>query len=75
MNKQETINEMADIISRRINGANFDDASDAANDLYKAGHRKIYRSGNFLGHNVLSDATLKGLKKEDLIEQIRILAL
>ena len=40
MDNQKTINGMADIISRRINGANFDDVSDAANDLYKEGYRK-----------------------------------
>ncbi len=39
MDKQKAINGMADIINRRINGAHFDDVSDAANGLYNEGYR------------------------------------
>lgn len=40
MKKQKQINEIADIISQKVNGANFDDVSDAAVAIYKADYRK-----------------------------------
>lgn len=40
MRKEKQIDEMANIISSKINGANFDDVSDAVVALYDAGYRK-----------------------------------
>jgi hypothetical protein len=40
MSKDKQIEEMANIISSKINGANFDDVSDAVVALYDAGYRK-----------------------------------
>lgn len=37
---EKQIEEMANIIDRNINGANFDDVSDAAVAIYRAGYRK-----------------------------------
>lgn len=38
--EKKAIEEMADIISSKINGANFDDVSDSVVALYDAGYRK-----------------------------------
>ena len=43
MNKKQ-IEEMANIIYSKINGANFDDVSDAVTALYDAGYRKQSKS-------------------------------
>lgn len=40
MSQEKQIEEMADIIYSKINGANFDDVSDAVVALYDAGYRK-----------------------------------
>jgi hypothetical protein len=40
MEKQKQINEIADIIFQKVNGANFDDVGDAAVAIYKADYRK-----------------------------------
>ena len=44
MRKEKQIDEMANIISSKINGANFDDVSDAVVALYDAGYRKQIKS-------------------------------
>lgn len=40
MSREKQTEEMADIIYSKINGANFDDVSDAVVALYDAGYRK-----------------------------------
>ena len=41
MDKEKQINEIADIMFKRLNGANFDDVNEAAVDVYeKGGYRK-----------------------------------
>lgn len=40
MRQQNQLEELADIIYSKINGANFDDVSDAVVALYDAGYRK-----------------------------------